>query len=81
MKDVIIFGTGSTGQKVFELLSGEENIIGFMDNNEQVWGKTIFGKPVLGNARHVMENEFDKLVNSSRTSDGKVQIKILVKKI
>lgn len=60
-KDVIIFGTGCTGQKVYELLGDKENIIGFMDNNEQTWGTQLFGKPVLGNSKHVNEYEFDEI--------------------
>lgn len=61
MENVIIFGTGCTGQKVFELIKNKENVIGFLDNNEQTWGTDLFGKPVLGNAKQVINYEFDKI--------------------
>lgn len=61
MKKVIIFGTGYTGQKVFELLKDKENVIGFMDNNERTWGGELFGKPILGNAKKIKEYEFDEI--------------------
>lgn len=61
MKKVIIFGTGCTGQKIFEALKDTVNIIGFMDNNKQTWGTELFGKPVLGNAMHANRHDFDEI--------------------
>ena len=61
MENVIIFGTGCTGQKVFDFVKNSENVIGFLDNNESTWGGECCGKPVLGNAKSVMKYAFDKI--------------------
>ncbi len=37
-KKVIIFGCGSYGKRVFEMIKDASEIVGFSDNNEELWG-------------------------------------------
>lgn len=54
MKDIIIVGAGGFGREVSWLIerinsvSPEWNIIGFADDNQDLWGNVIDGYPVIG---------------------------------
>jgi len=41
LPSAFIFGSGSTGMQILPLAKAEYNILGFLDNNEQKWGKSI----------------------------------------
>lgn len=47
MKDCIIFGAGFTGKNVCQKLKQIYHIVGFADNNQVMWGKSIQGLPVI----------------------------------
>lgn len=38
MKKTLIFGTGSTGRRIYDELKSSCNIIGFLDNDPEKWG-------------------------------------------
>lgn len=38
---VIIFGTGSTGERIYEEVKGLKEVIGFLDNDHLKWGGPI----------------------------------------
>lgn len=64
---VIIFGTGSTGQRIYEEVKGLKEVIGFLDNDHRKWGEQYCGLPVFGNAKYVPEIMFDKIIVASLT--------------
>jgi sugar O-acyltransferase (sialic acid O-acetyltransferase NeuD family) len=54
MKDLIILGAGGAGWDIISLVNAlnkekkEWNILGFLDDNETLWGKSFLGIEVLG---------------------------------
>ena len=38
MKKVLIFGTGSTGRRIFDEIKDSVQVIGFLDNDSTKWG-------------------------------------------
>lgn len=49
--DIIIFGAGTLGKKVFDFLAGinkESRVRYFCDNNSKMWGKEWFGVLIKG---------------------------------
>ena len=64
MKDIVIYGAGGFGREIACLLNlinekeNEWNLIGFLDDNEEIWGtENKYGK-VLGGADWL--NQYDK---------------------
>ena len=53
LKDIVIFGAGGFGQEVLWTIEdinkekNEWNVIGFLDDNEALWGKDFKGYPVI----------------------------------
>lgn len=64
---VIIFGTGSTGERIYEEVKNLKEVLGFLDNDQLKWGGRYCGLPVFGNAKHVSEIFFDKIIVASLT--------------
>jgi len=58
----IIIGAGTYGQVYCEYLKEDYDIIGFVDDNEELLGKHFCGVPVLGNFNYIVES-VDKTVN------------------
>lgn len=58
MNDVIIFGTAGTGQKIYNKVKNEENVIYFTDNNEKLWGSEYDGIKII-NPQELMRVDFD----------------------
>lgn len=38
MKRTLIFGTGSTGRRIYDEVKNNRIIIGFLDNDSEKWG-------------------------------------------
>lgn len=47
MNNVIIFGIAGTGQKIYNQIKKEENVIYFTDNNEKMWGNEYDGIKII----------------------------------
>ena len=53
-KDLVLFGAGGSGREIARLvekINDEENtfnLLGFVDDNESLWGQNLNGIPVLG---------------------------------
>lgn len=47
MYNILIFGTGSTSAQLINLLNNEVNIVAFVDNDENKWGKLYYGKSII----------------------------------
>lgn len=58
----IIIGAGTYGQVYCEYLREDYEIIGFVNDNEELIGKYFCGIPVLGSFDYIVES-IDKLVN------------------
>lgn len=65
MKRYVIFGAGNLGSVLANELSESNEIVGFLDNNEQKWGTEVNGFPVLGNASVLEKLEYDEIVIAS----------------
>lgn len=59
MMQLIIFGAGGTGRRVYQLVKNEYKVIGFADNDSSRWGnESIDGIPVF-NPSDLLEMDFD----------------------
>lgn len=47
IKKCIIFGASKGGEKAFDILSRDYNVLGFSDNSEKKWGTEFCGKKVM----------------------------------
>ena len=56
MQKAIIMGAGTYGQVYAEYLKAEYNVIGYIDDNENLVGNTINGIKVLGNRNFLFQN-------------------------
>lgn len=67
MKQVIIFGTGSTGERIFHMISKneEKKVIAFLDNDTVKWGTKLFQIPIIGNAKAVKGMDYDEIIIAS----------------
>lgn len=66
-KQIVIFGAGTTGQRIYYALKNVTEIVGFLDNDETKWGKKIDNILILGNANVISELSFDEIVICSLT--------------
>lgn len=61
-RDLLMYGTGGAGRELAFSLSLEEdpkkawNLVGFIDDDESLWGKSINGLPVLGGIGWLAKN-------------------------
>jgi len=62
MKKVLIFGTGSTGRRIYNEVKSHLDVLGFLDNDSAKWGMTIEDIPVLGNGSGLEEKEYDEII-------------------
>lgn len=65
MKRYIIFGAGNLGSVLAAELSQAGTVIGFVDNNSNLWGTKVDGIPVLGNGEILNEIEYDEIIIAS----------------
>lgn len=84
MKDLIIIGVGGVGREAALIAeeineqSQEWNILGFVDDNEDVQNKYINGYPVLGKS-HYLQNYKEEVYVFCGISNYKVKKKIISK--
>ncbi|MDU6534879.1 MAG: transferase, partial [Intestinibacter bartlettii] len=84
MKDLIIIGVGGVGREATLIAeeineqSQEWNILGFVDDNEDVQNKYINGYPVLGKS-HYLQNYKEEVYVFCGISNYKVKKKIISK--
>lgn len=68
MKNLIIIGAGGVGREtawiVEQINSSKEtyNILGFVDDNKEIWNKYINGYKVLGGLNYILDNEVNSEV-------------------
>lgn len=62
MKKVVVIGAGGFGREVIEIFKDQNKIdkqweiLGFVDDNQETWGKIVNGYPVLGNLGWLVAN-------------------------
>lgn len=61
---ILIFGTGAGGINFYKSCRGRYNVIGFLDNNQQKQGQTLFGKTVHS-PQCLSELTFDQIIIAS----------------
>ena len=62
MKKIYIFGTGSTGRRVYKELNSKMEVLGFLDNDTSKWGEKVENVTIIGNGETVLEKEYDEIV-------------------
>ena len=77
MGKTLIFGTGSTGRRIYEEIKNSTQIVGFLDNDSAKWGGEIDGVPVIGNGEAVAEIEYDEIVICSLPGMKAIQKQLL----
>lgn len=66
MKDLILIGASGYGREIYDMLERinekekKYNVIGFIDDNKEIWGTKINTVEVLGGIDYVKENFYDK---------------------
>ena len=58
---IIIFGTGQMYRENRDCISYNDEIIGFLDNNQKLWGIKVDGK-IVYNPGEILNIEFDKII-------------------
>ena len=61
---VLIFGTGAGGINYYKSSRGNHKVIGFLDNNQQKQGQSLFGKTIYA-PRHLANLSYDKIIIAS----------------
>lgn len=62
MRKVYIFGSGVTGQLIYEQIKNDTEVIGWLDNDLSKSGKKVMGIPIIGN---IPEGDFDEIIIGS----------------
>ncbi len=62
MKKIYIFGTGSTGRRVYKELNSKMEVLGFLDNDTSKWGEKVENVTIIGNGETVLGKEYDEIV-------------------
>lgn len=65
MKKILIFGTGTTGQRIYDEIKASVEVIGFLDNNQTLWQTKFNNIPVLGNEKALGSITYDEIVIAS----------------
>lgn len=47
MRKVVVFGAGGTGRRVYEMIKTQNEVLYFVDNDEEKWGQEYDGKKIL----------------------------------
>lgn len=61
MKSVVIFGVGGTGQRVYNMIKDDVNVLCFVDNDNNKWGGEYDNKIIL-NPDKLVDMEYDYIV-------------------
>ena len=77
MDKTLIFGTGSTGRRIYEEIKNSTQIVGFLDNDSAKWGVKIEGIPIIGNGEAVKDIEYDEIVVCSLPGMKAIQKQLL----
>lgn len=67
MEKILIFGTGSTGERIYGEVKTSKEVVAFLDNDETKWGGMFCGLPILGNAGSASDADYDKIIVASLT--------------
>ena len=62
MRKIYIFGTGSTGRRIYGEIKNSAEILGFLDNDSTKWGGEIEGIPIIGDGEAVRDVDYDEIV-------------------
>lgn len=77
MKKVLIFGSSGYGKKVLYMLDSKEyETIAFLDNNEDVIGKSLVGIPI-DHPRNIYKYSFDFVIISVATYELEIKQQLL----
>ena len=63
LKDIVLFGAGGSGREIAFLIERinrtekKYNLLGFVDDNEKMWGQVLNGVPVLGGTEWLIEHK------------------------
>lgn len=75
MKKVVIFGVGGTGQRVYNMIKDDINVIGFVDNDSSKWGKSYDSKSIM-NPKELCNLEFDTIVMGTLMGLEEVKVQL-----
>ena len=73
-RDIYIFGAGEQGQHAALFFKKKANIIGFIDNNEKLWGKLLLGIKIFPPSVLYNKKELVVIANSKNKSEIKKQL-------
>lgn len=77
MKKYVIFGAGNLGSVLAAELSQTGEVVGFLDNDENKWGKDVDGIKVLGNGSVLKNLDYDEIVIASTMHFDEIKKSIL----
>ena len=56
----IIFGAAGTGQKIYKQIKDSSDVICFLENNQDLWGKTVLGVEIIP-PTEISKREYDRI--------------------
>lgn len=65
MKTIAIYGTGSTGRHIYNLINKNNSVVAFLDSNTDKWGQQIDGISILGDANKASQLQCDEIIIAS----------------
>lgn len=74
---VLLFGAGFQDETYINQLKDKYEVIGFLDNDQSKWGKTICDIKILGNSKVVKNIIFDKVIINSSTGLNAIRAQLL----
>jgi len=63
--DVIIFGTGSTSQRITKWLNSNVNVVCYCDNNNELWNRKLHNKVIIG-PQNIKNYHYDYIIIASQ---------------
>ncbi|GEM_PF-1463128 len=64
MCSLVLFGASKLGSLAYQYIEDRENIVGFVDNDPNKWGTTLFDLPVYS-PMELLKNEYKIIITSS----------------
>ncbi len=81
MKRILIFGAGNLGSVLAAELSRNHEIVGFIDNNKNLWGESVSGFKVLGGTKTIHTLDYDEIVVASTMRYDEIRADLLAEGI
>ena len=74
MARILIYGAGNNGKHIFDEVNRRDNVVGFIDSDEALWGKKIYSVEIIS-PHNIANCRYDYIIIS--VADEQVKMKIV----